>query len=117
MHRLSLSVILMLLVCGSLSAKSYLNPIQFGLFEAKTATDRYEVLYRTHCEANKTNTPVSYRGIKRIDLEIPYGAKRIPLTEQTDFAGASIYVINNTANVYLFELSQEVKGIDVTNHR
>lgn len=115
MHRLSLSVILMLLICGSLSAKSYLNPIQFGLFEAKTATDRYEVLYRTHCEAKKTNTPVSYRGIKRIDLEIPYGAKRIPLTEQTDFAGASIYVTNNTANVYLFELSQEVKSIDVTN--
>lgn len=105
------------MICGWCSAHAgkALNPIQFGLLDAKTAVERYDVLYKTHREAKKTNAPVSYKGIQTIDLEIPLGAKRIPLTDHTDFAGVSIYVTNNTAKAYLFELAQGKKSIEVTN--
>lgn len=99
---------------ATISANKTLNPIQFGFFEAKTSTERYYVLYKTHCKAKKTNSPVSYKGIQSIELEIPSDAKRIPLTDQTDFAGAKFYVKNNFANTYLFEMSDEIKSIEVS---
>ena len=52
-----------------------LNPLQFGLKEAKSDVDRFYVLQRTHEEALKRGAEVSYSGIKQINLEIPPKAK------------------------------------------
>ena len=115
MHRSFLTVVFVLCGWCITYANKALNPTHFGLLDAKTAIERYDVLYKTHLEAKNTNTPVSYKGIQYIDLEIPSGAKRIPLTDNTDFAGVSIYVTNNSAKAYLFELAQGKKSIEVTN--
>jgi len=111
------SVVLLLLSTATIIAKKPLNPIRFGLNDAKTAVERYEVLYETHQTAKMTNAPVSYKGIDSIEIEIPKGAHSLPLTDKTDFAGARIYVTNNTEDLFLFDLSQESKDIDVTGQQ
>ena len=109
--------VLITFICSMLpirSASKTLNPIQFGLLEAKNSYERYEILYQTHCEACRLNANVSYKGIKRIEIDIPSEAKSIPLTEKTDFCGTSIYVTNNKNDLYLFELTNETYPIDIS---
>lgn len=90
-----------------------INPSQYGLNEAKTGEERYYVLQRTHIEAERLGVGVSYAGIKEIQLEIPQGAKSLPLTHYTDFAGVTLQVENKQKNFSLFSLSSELMPVTV----
>lgn len=90
------------------------NPLQFGIYEAKTGEDRYYVLLRTHEEAQRLGLGVTYDGIMDIDLTIPDNAKPIPLTQYTDFAGVTIQVENNQKGLFLFTLSTDLKPVNVS---
>ena len=99
--------------------RSY-NPLLFGLKNARTGTERYYVLQKTHEEAYRLGIGVSYAGIKEIELEIPSDAQSIPLTQYTDFAGVTFKVKNTQKNFHLFSLTDEMKpiivdGIDIDN--
>ena len=117
MNRLLLSLVLSFCLGEAVAAQKALNPIQFGLFEVETAIERYEVLYKTHCEALESNASVSYKGIDRIDIEIPSSSRSIPLTDRTDFAGTSIYVTNHSSNLYLFEMTDKIEPIEVSKEQ
>ena len=117
MYRLLLGLLFLLYIETAFAAQKVLNPILYGILDAKTPVERYEILYKTHCEAKKAKTPVSYKGISRIDIEIPKGARRIPLTDRTDFAGTSIYVTNNIADVHLFEMSDVLDSLEVSKEQ
>ena len=69
-----------------------LSPLDFGLKEAQTNIERYEVLLLTHTKAAKLRKAVSYKGIKQINIEIPKDGRSIPLSYKTDFAGVNIEV-------------------------
>ena len=84
------------------------NPIQYGLNEAKTGVERYYVLQQTHKEAERLRTGVSYKGIKELQMEIPSNAQSIPLTHYTDFAGVTFQVENKQKDFPLFSLSSEL---------
>lgn len=93
--------------------KQTVNPLQFGLNNAKTGDDRYYVLKRTHEEAKRLGVGVSYSGINKIDITIPPKAKSIPLTHFTDFAGVTIQVENNQRDFYLFSLTTDMIPVQV----
>lgn len=96
------------------SRGTMLNPLQFGLSQAKTGEERYLVLQKTHKEAARLGVGVSYAGIEKIQLTIPKGAKTLPLTHYTDFAGVTFQVENKQKNMYLFSLSAELTPLTVT---
>lgn len=79
-----------------------LSPIDFGLFEAASDTERYDVLYRTHQAAVAAGKNVSYEGIDTLSIEIPQDAHSIPLTQINDFGGLVLYVNNNARTQYVF---------------
>lgn len=100
---------------AKLSAQSQtVSPFQYGYNEAKTGEDRYEVLYKTHCEAVKIGANVDYTGINKIDLTIPYNAKSIPLTSDNDFSGVTISVTNTNHSFFLFEKVYPIEPVEVT---
>ncbi len=91
-----------------------LSPLEFGLADADTGLQRYEVLLKTHRAAIKMKAGVTYAGISVIDLDIPQSSDAIPLGEYTDFAGAVINVTNNVNNCYLFEIVNGLERIVLT---
>ena len=109
------------LILKPCSEKQMVNPLQYGLKEAESGEERYQVLLRTHKEALRLGVGVSYAGIKRIDLTIPENAKSIPLTKNTDFAGVTITVENKQKSLSLFVLANKlnpvsVEGKEIDNH-
>lgn len=89
-----------------------ISPLNLGMSNARTDVDRYFILYKTHLQAKQEKKTVSYKGIDSLDIEVPKGAKPIPLSDCTDFAGVKIKVLNNSENTFLFEVlcsSHEVK--------
>lgn len=90
---------------------SALSPLSYGLKDAKTDMERYEVLYRTHLEAIRQNRKVTYAGIDTIRIQIPPKAKSIPLPEETDFADVVIVVKNESRQCYLFKRTENVDSI------
>ena len=91
-----------------------INPLQYGLNEAKTGEDRYYVLQKTHKEAERMGVGVSYAGVKKIELTIPAKVKTIPLTHYTDFAGAIITVENKRKDIYLFSISSDLMDVEAS---
>ena len=96
-----------------LSAKN-LTPLRYGLEAAKTDIERYEVLLHTHKAAIEQRCGVTYKGIKRIEIEIPNDAVPIPLSYNTNFAGVEIVVRNNHKRLSLFEYTQNLAPIIVS---
>lgn len=90
-----------------------ISPLDYGLKAAKTGEERYDVLQRTHQEAERLGVGVSYAGIKKIQLAIPKNAKSLPITHYSDFAGVTFLVENKQKNIYLFAISAELKPVDV----
>ena len=85
-----------------------LNPLAFGLNDAADGKQRYEALYNCHKAAYESQRGVSYAGIDTIYLEIPDGAQTMPLSYNTDFAGAVIFVRNDSdKDITLFALGGE----------
>ena len=92
-----------------------INPLDYGLSNAKTGEERFWVLYRTHELANTKHWNVSYKGIEQIELDIPSDAIPIPLSNYTDFCNTQFFVSNTKIkNYYLFELSQQQCTVEVT---
>lgn len=107
---------LVLAVCiTTAGAARSVSPRQFGLLEAKSGIECYDILYRTHCYAKENGFNLNYKGINNVYLEIPKNAKSIPLTDKTDFCGCSIYVLNKEKdNFPLFELDGSVSDNNIT---
>lgn len=110
----SVIVLFVQLLGCSLHTYAKISPFQYGYSEARTGEERYEVLYRTHCEALKTGANVDYSGLKNIELTIPSNAKSIPLTNINDFSGVVITVTNNSRDVFLFQKVCPLEMIKVT---
>ena len=110
------ALLMRIIVTPSISiARDIVNPKDYGLQKAKTGVERYEVLMRCHMDALERGVSISYAGIDTVRLEIPKGAKSIPLTSNVDFAGSVLVVTDNyVKNFVLFELSQKPKNIVVS---
>lgn len=108
-------ILIFFIICFSntLYAKNSVSPYDYGLIEAETNMDRFWVLYKTHCEANKKGLVVNYKGIDQLTIEIPADAEPIPLLGSCDFRGLRLRVINKTKDLFLFELSQQSKSVIV----
>lgn len=96
------------------------SPMDFGLKDAKTGVERYWALYNAHVAALESDAAVDYKGISRLDIEIPKDAKSIPLTSKTNFRGITLTVVNNSKSFFLYEMTQqetiiEVSGRDIDN--
>lgn len=120
MSRTCITTYLLLFIVSSLDAMvamagtGNLSPIDFGLYQAKNGVERYECLYRTHCAAVKAGVNVSYKGIDSLCIEIPNGAKGIPLTDNNDFSGLVLTVRNNSKTHFVFWMLQQVSEIQVS---
>ena len=77
------------------------SPYSFGLAEATSDIDRYDVLYRTHTAALKDSVGVDYTGIDSLKIEVPTNARPIPLTPYTDFSGLVLTVRNTYKTLFL----------------
>lgn len=119
-RRNRLCLLLVLLVLYSCSANqqslrkdvSGLSPYEYGLAEAISDVERYNVLYRTHVSAIKSGTSVDYHGISKIYIEIPEKSKPIPLCLSNDFCNCTINVKSlRKEPVFLFETVQEGNSI------
>ena len=114
MQRFSLFLVFSFVFFFSVLAKT-INPLEYGLKQAKTGEERFRVLYQTHELAKRNQWNVSYKGIKEIKIEIPTNAKSIPLGNVTNFFGVTITVNNTKKNgFYLFELSQDLHPVSVS---
>ena len=87
------------------------SPNDFGLLQARTGIERYQVLLRTHQAALTAGVNVNYIGIKQIDIEIPDDFEQIPLTQYNDFKGCVINITNCQKKVCLF--GSERKGTSI----
>lgn len=96
--------------------KGSISPNVYGLQQAKTGEERYEILLRTHKEAVQKGLMVDYRGIDTINLTIPEGAESIPLGSINDFNGAVFNVTNQNHDIYLFSYVNKAEPIDVPAH-
>lgn len=91
--------------CGLLrqaNSVEAINPRDFGILEAKTGIECYNILKKTHEIAIQKGVKVSYKGISEIDLEIPSDATGIKVGCETDFHGVVINVRNQAKNISLF---------------
>lgn len=114
-NRISLFLLLLLLsLLYTPVIAQTINPLDYGINEAKTGVARYEVLLKCHKDAVKLGAKVSYAGIREIDLEIPAKFTSIPLTEDTDFAGCTITVTNTKKRACLFAMTSTLEPIDVS---
>ena len=104
-----LFIILLLIFTVTGSAKTALNPLDFGLNTAKSAADSYNILYTCHQEAKRIGANVTYQGIDTIYLDIPAGARSIPLTKNVDFAGVVLIVNNESTDHWLFDMLNSSK--------
>lgn len=110
------------LLAGCFSVMQYLSyqsaqsvsPYDYGLAEAKTGVERYNVLYQAHKAAIETGKRVSYQGITSLDIEVPLNAASIPLSEENDFAGVEFNVKNTTKDIFLFKLVNSATEISVS---
>lgn len=90
------------------------SPYSFGLKDAKNGIERYWAIYYTHTEAVRRNSYVDYKGIHKIEIEIPSDARSIPLTEKTNFCGLKLYVKNvQKEDFTLFVLEKPLTEINV----
>lgn len=114
--------LLLIAFCIILSSCSLLNKVteqksvslvEAGILNAKNGEEAYRILYDSHLRANKEGKRISYKGVEKIVLSIPYNAKSIPLTNFTDFEGVEFCVTNKSKDMVLFELSSKVEEIEV----
>lgn len=106
------------LVCNSSvtympNQKKDVSPYDYGLANAKTGTERYQVLLKTHRAAIKAGVNVDYSNIDTLWLEIPETLSRIPLTSYNDFKGCVFMIKNTSKETYLFDKKITGKPIEV----
>lgn len=102
-------------MCHISHAASYINPLEYGIKESGSAIESYNILLKCHQEAIRLNKDICYKGIDSIEIEIPKGAKGIPLARNTDFGNTKIIVLNRIKNISLFYLKGNVYDIQVSS--
>lgn len=85
-----------------------ISPLDFGLADAESDSERYEILYNTHLKAVQECMNVSYEGVGTVTIAITENSRPIPLATQNDFGGTHLIVKNNTRAQYLFEMLDTV---------
>lgn len=109
-YKRDLIVLLMFIAPIAVWSKT-VNPLNYGILEAPNGIERYQKLLKCHKDALSEGR-ISYKGIKRIELEIPPNAQSIPLPIYTDFAGVEIVVKNQKKTIPLFVLSNDLKSVE-----
>lgn len=114
-----LFIFLIFLVVMSCSATNHLrkgsksiSPYDYGLAQAKTGVERYQLLLSTHKDALAAGVNVDYTGIDTIRLDIPEKPSPIPLTRYNDFNGCVFVVKNTSKKCNLFDRRE--KGAPIT---
>lgn len=102
-----------LLISIYISGNNVVNPLNYGLRNAKNGIDTYRILKKCHDDAVLHGYDISYRGIDSLFIEIPSDAKSIPLPEYTNFANTKITVKNNSKNLYLFARKSSSQTIEI----
>ena len=112
-------LILYIVFCSQIINAKIISVLDFGITEAKTDIERFNILYRAHMKAVEDNCGITYSGIKNLILEIPLNAVSIPLPKYTDFSNVEITVRNNSKDFILFfsegvchEINVRKKDID-----
>ncbi|MCQ2292066.1 MAG: hypothetical protein MJZ39_02755 [Bacteroidales bacterium] len=107
------TLLLLTLVMSTAFGQYSLSPCMFGYEEATTDIERFFALYNTHVAALNEGVHVDYDGVESpINIEIPEDAKPIPLTEYSNFGGATFNVKNTVKNFYLFRLETIADTLD-----
>lgn len=101
----------LLIFINSAQSKSFINPIDYGIDRAKNDVERYYILLQCHQDAVKNGKSISYKGIEFISIEIPQDAITIPLPHYIDFAKVNLIVKNNSKEIDLFTLKNELSLI------
>ena len=113
MKKLLTFILLLGFILNAQSKENLVNPLDYGLRTAVTDIDRYNALLKCHQYARDNGFGVTYEGVDTIFIEIPSKFTSIPLTEYTDFCGATIIVTNHVKTGYLFYLINNLKPIQV----
>lgn len=93
-----------------------LSPLQFGLLDAETGIERYNILLNCHKEAIRQRKGVSYSGISSLYIEVPMNTKSaIPVSSYTDFAGVEIHCkYRGSEHCVLFNMVQPGDSISIS---
>ncbi len=86
----------------------------YGLNDCISDIQRYYVLQDVHKDAVKLGRGVDYSGVDTINLEIPFDAKPLPLTDNTNFGGVVMNVKNRMKATTLFQMTQQTEPLNVT---
>ena len=92
-----------------------LSPIDYGLLDAESDFERFDILYETHVKAIEMGEEVDYSNIGELTIAIPSYAKSIPLGVVTDFKELKLFVTNNTKDFFLFELVGSCEYVDINS--
>ena len=71
--RVKIGIAIAMLLCCMVQVfgQTVVNPLDYGLYEAKTGTERYGVLLKCHQDPVNKNAKVTYAGVGSIEIEIP----------------------------------------------
>lgn len=98
-----------------LDAQTQLKVSDYGIKNAKTGVERYDILLNVHKNAVEQGKGVSYEGIDSLFLDIPQNPQSIPLPSITDFSGVNIIVENRQKNFHLFTMQGKKETVIVKN--
>lgn len=90
-----------------------INPKTYGIEQARSGVERYNILLRCHRDAIQKGLSIDYSGLDTIKLEIPQDAVTIPLARNTNFGGVVISVKNRVKNITLFWLRDYLEPCEV----
>lgn len=108
-----IALFMILLLISSITLAQPLSPYDFGLSEAETDVERYNVLIKTHNAAIERGCGVSYLGVEKVTIEIPPHAPSICLSNYTDFAGLELTVVNESS-MPVFVMNNGAKDVYVS---
>lgn len=110
------AVMMMAMTVLAASAKT-VNPKNYGVTKTNDPAEVYRILKKVHTLAHDNGWDVSYKGVKKLNVEITADATPLPLTANTDFAGVTLTVTNKAKNIYLYELSDAFTALDITKEQ
>ncbi len=101
------------MLCCNCYAQKLLSPLDYGWKQAKSDSERFMVLYKTHKAAIEKHAEVDYSGIKIANVAMEADAPCIPLTDNTDFKGLVLNVTKCERRSFMFSLIRPVHNINI----